>query len=173
MEAITRQDGVSRTEEAVVRLSAYLGCLGLPVDCAEQHARTLIQRCVAQRGAADCDLIAATLPDLVSRFDAWLERLCEKAEGDSRCRPGLVAWSLALLLRGDPQAFLRQEDLPETFRLALSAAVQPAVPEPAPAPMPAQPLGQLPLVLRGGFWRGVAEELGGVALVLGAWMKRR
>lgn len=172
MEAVTPNGICVVTDQAVARVKAYLACLGLPPDRAETRAKDLLEQCAAQPGVAEEDLGALALADVASRFNAWLDHLCESADEDAVGRKALLAWFLRPILAEYPDVFLRRGDLPEPVRLALQAAEQPPVPNEAPAAMPAQSFGEAPVVFRASFWRRLAGTLRAVKREMGAWIRK-
>ncbi len=96
-------------------------------------------------------LVARGVVDRAER-ERWLNRLLEEAkrEGDA--------------IFNSPQATVRAINAFETLRAqaqtsadAIARPTKPWLPAPRYTPMPRQPLGDLPAVLRGSFWSGTAR----------------
>ncbi len=173
MEAVNRQDEPFRQREALVRVSALLRCLGLPADRAEEQANAVVARSASQADAAAEGVAGRALAEVRSEFEAWLAYLGEASCDGAPCCPGLLAAHLRPVLRENPDLFLRRDNLPEPLRLAVKAASVAPLPEESPAAMPAQPLGGLPPLLRGSFWRGVGEPFVAVRRSLKDWIRGR
>lgn len=172
LEAIQRHNQ-KHDPEAVRRVAGFLRCLGLPAHSAEDMARTLLEDCASRDGIADDDIVPVVLDEVSSRFDAWLESLRKTKGEGADCQLGLLAWHLRPVLAACPGAFLGRAVLPDSVRLAVAASAQPALPEPLSESMPSHPLGELPEILRGGFWRRVAERWISLRGSVRAWMAKR
>ncbi len=160
MEAISREGNGSSNDEVVLRVSAYLRSVGLPAMRAEAEAAAAVERCASRTDLAD-----SALDDVMSRFDAWLKRLCAASGEPSRCSPGLLAWHIRPVLSEHPDLFLREEELGESeeaVRLAVEAAAGAALPEATFTPMPAQAFGPVPRIFRSDFWRGITAPLAAI-----------
>jgi hypothetical protein len=165
MEAISHKGQVAGgvlLDEAVARVAAYLVCLGFSADRADLHAREILDRHAENRaedGRVVVDTVDSALAEVMSEYETWLDWQCGRQEDGNECFPAIVAWNLRPVLSATPEVFLQRHVLPESVGWVLEDSLQCPLPEPAPAAMPTQSFGELPAVLRAGFWRSIARRI--------------
>ena len=156
MGSIDRQLDFDRTDSVLERACAFLQCVGLPPDCAEKRAKAFLTNGESPACDAAHDGVVAAL---MSQYERWMERLCEREDmGDDGC-PALLGTHLRPVLRQHPEFFLEIDNLPPEARTAIRRATLSPVPEETPAVMPTQPLGELPRVFQVNLWNEIAERL--------------
>ncbi len=148
--------------EAVARVAAYFRGLGTDAETASGRAESIVASMAARPGGSSpADLLPAALEEARRAVELWLDGLLlavapVMASVEARA---VVASRVRCELRRFPRAFLAMEDPPGPFLAALGSFDPAVVPPRKPTVMPAQPLGQLPLVLSFDFWRGLGRRL--------------
>lgn len=159
MEVIEPMAGRSQGEKAVVRVGAYLVCLGLPDECAELQARDLLRR-AGEEGVDGANAVDSAIAAAMSRYEDCLGSVGGHETDGAYCT-AVLPWCLHPVLSDNPQFFSQQGELPESIHRALERARQCPLAEPAPAAMPTQSFGPMPAFCRAGIWRGVVPPIGG------------
>lgn len=160
MGTLEPQSTLSVTDAAWKRIRIFYQCVGLPEDRAEALTRAARENASPSLSAEDeTSLAFATLADIMSAYEDWLQHLRDvEGNGVAPC-PGLLGIQLRAILQRDPDGYLLRENLPAEMDRAIERSTQPPVPEEIPVDMPTQALGDLPIVFQGALWKIVAAKL--------------
>ena len=149
--------------EAAERVTAYFRAVGLGDDnCLQKATRAVL----ARAHAAQPEQPPAELPQRAIRLamhmvEEWMNDLAsasaQATEGGGDHR--LLGIFLRRALHEQPEAFLNQAGMPDTFHAAVELAALPVLPEVRPRRMPRQRLGRLFIFLRPAFWRRLSRGL--------------
>lgn len=136
---------------AVAKVSAYLQALEVEADAAQRIAEALDKR--IDPDVADA---AARTTAMLEAFDRWGDELASEIEVPEDA--DRVALVLALyggrLLSDHPEGFDEPAALRDAVRSHLDAWEHGVLPAWPRQEMHRQPLGELPMVMRGEFWSG-------------------
>ncbi len=137
---------LSPRDLAAERLADYFRSVGLRDDRFLQEAVSGVMQATDENrsGPKTEDYVRDVMEAAIRDFQQWLDHLVSATRDQTggRVARGCVAWRLRRLLGDHPEAFLKQEGLPDGFREALLDAAVPVLPEPNPFPMAPQNIGR-------------------------------
>ncbi len=161
-------DHAAVTHDARHRIAGYLFAWGFRDRVARE---TVLRELTAQLGERAETRANLGVVESVARVQAWFEDLLNRTAGNTAphdpARLAAKQWltqRLPALLVEHPDAFTNPQVVADAARSELrdpddrqGPAAPPPLPKAHPMDMPRQPLGDLPVVLRGSFWVSTAR----------------
>ena len=137
--------------DAVRRVTGYFHMLGLNNRSVLAEAIRTITRHAEHQGRTDPTLLVTVTLDEVDRWIDALAAISTESVDLSHKRLGVLC-RLKQSLAIAPQAFLKTENLPQSFLQIVHKPAPPVIAAPAPTEMDPKPFGKQPTILRYEFW---------------------
>ncbi len=149
---------------AVERVKAYFRCAGVEgEELLENISRRIVDEARSSSGSRPTRAEAVNSQSICSAvavLDRWLDdQLSRHGVPPSAAARSMLVWQLRAIRSGGGEAHLLRGALPDTLRHAVLACALPTTPPAQPRPMPQQPFGELPVMLRASFWRRLTQRL--------------
>ncbi len=148
----------------VERVKAYLRCAGVEgEEFLDEISRRIVDEARSSSGSLPTkaeETNSRSISGAIAVLDRWLDdQLSRSGVPPSAAARSMLTWHLRAIRSAGGEAHLLQGALPGTLQHAVLACGLPVMPPSQPKPMPQQPFGELPVMLRGLFWRRLTYRL--------------